>query len=71
MCTAEGRVLGTRARRQAKAAAGPLYIPASHLHAPWSDLDFCFTPSPRSVPLFTRSSGPFQLGAQSQEQIRL
>lgn len=21
-------------------------IPASHLHLPWSDLDFCFTPSP-------------------------
>lgn len=51
-------------------------IPASHLHLPWSDLDFCFTPSPLfsalssvSVPLFTRSSGHFQPSAQSQEQI--
>lgn len=52
MCTADSSVLGTRARRQAKAAAAPLhfyrlcYSSLSSSTRHWSDLDLCFTPSP-------------------------
>lgn len=47
MCTAEGHVLGARARRPARAAAGTLHLHrVSHLHLPCSDPDLCFAPAP-------------------------
>lgn len=80
MCTAEGHVLGTRARRQAKAAAAPLHFDHlcySSLSSPstmvWSGLmlpsSLSSTLSSLAVPLFSRSPGHFQPGAQSQEHI--